>query len=87
LNKTFFFLATLSASSATGATSLGSEHKKSVTFDDGVKPGVETVTSAAAAVAATNIMSLHKPRTNEVDTDQVSSFKSGLVLKVFVNIE
>ncbi|CAF3778246.1 unnamed protein product [Adineta steineri] len=67
-----------SISSATGINSLGrqpSEHKKSVTFDDGVKPGVDTNTSEAATIAATNIMSSNKVRTNETDTDQAFLFK------------
>ncbi|CAF1161257.1 unnamed protein product [Adineta steineri] len=67
-----------SVSSATGINSLGrqpSEHKKSVTFDDGVKPGVDTNTSEAATIAATNIMSSNKVRTNETDTDQAFLFK------------
>ncbi|CAF0914207.1 unnamed protein product [Rotaria sordida] len=66
------------SSSATVSTSTGRqglEHKKSVTFDDGIKPGVEAAASNAAAVAATNIMSSFKVRTNETDTDQVSLFK------------
>ncbi|CAF0879547.1 unnamed protein product [Rotaria sp. Silwood1] len=65
------------SSSAVGPSSTGRQgldHKKSVTFDDGIKPGVETAASSAAAVAATNIMSSFKIR-NETDTDQVSLFK------------
>lgn len=53
----------------------GLEQKKSVTFDDGVKPGVE---NTAASIAATNIMSTHKLRTSEINPDQISSFKAGL---------
>ncbi len=73
-----------STSSATGASStarLGSEHKKSVTFDDGVRPGTETSppTSAAATVAANNIMSSHKIRSFENDADQVALFTPGLI--------
>jgi len=71
-----------SSSSATGISSIGrhgSEHKKSVTFDDGVKPGVEANATAAVAIAATNIMSSHKTRINEIDTDQASLFKPGLI--------
>ncbi|CAF3840332.1 unnamed protein product [Rotaria magnacalcarata] len=66
------------SSVGTGADSRGRqalERKKSVTFHDGVKPGVETVPSMAATVAATNIMSSLKLRANETDTDQVSLFK------------
>ena len=55
------------------------EHKKSVTFNDGVKPGIEANTSTASAIAATNNMSSH-----ETDIDQVSLFKPGLILDIFV---
>ena len=73
-----------STSSATGASSTarqGLEHKKSVTFDDGVRPGTETSppTSAAAAVAANNIMSSNKIRSFESDADQVALFTPGLI--------
>lgn len=60
----------------------GLEQKKSVTFDDGVKPGVET---NAATIAATNIMSTHKIRTSEINTDQISSFKPGLIRQMKIS--
>lgn len=82
IESIYFILGPSIGSSEPGASSLArqaSEHKKSVTFDDGVKPGVETTASAAAAIAATNIMSSNKIRTNETDTDQVSLFRPGLI--------
>ncbi|CAF2393573.1 unnamed protein product [Rotaria sp. Silwood2] len=63
-----------SAAGPSSTSRQGLEHKKSVTFDDGVKPGIETAASSAAATAATNIMSSVKIR-NETDTDQISLFK------------
>lgn len=57
----------------------GSEQKKSVTFHDGVKPGTETTSSNAVAAASNNIMSSVKLPTNEVETDQISLFKPGLI--------
>ncbi|UJR35184.1 hypothetical protein I4U23_027951 [Adineta vaga] len=69
----------ISSSTATGTNPIsrqGFEHKKSVTFDDGVKPGEQIPTSTTAgAAAASNIMSIHKIRTNENDTEQSTSFK------------
>jgi hypothetical protein len=82
MNKSFFILGGSVPTSDTGTTSTsrqGLEHKKSVTFDDGVKPGVEMAASSASAAAATNIMSSHKMRVSETDTDQVSLFKPGLI--------
>ena len=62
-----------STASASVTTRTGLEHKKSVTFDDGFKPGVE-----AAAAAATNIMASNKTRTNGAEVEQISSaFKRG----------
>jgi hypothetical protein len=52
------------------------ERKKSVTFDDGVKPGVETTASKAVA-AASLIMATQKTRTETMDTDHLTSFKPG----------
>ena len=82
----FFYLSDFSSSLLVGPSTneigvnpivrQGLEQKKSVTFDDGVKPGVET---NAATIAATNIMSTHKIRTSEINTDQISSFKPGLI--------
>ncbi|CAF0781505.1 unnamed protein product [Adineta ricciae] len=74
--------ASVSAAAATGINSVGrqgSEHKKSVTFDDGIKPGDQVPTStvaAAATVATNNILSAHKTRTNENDPNQATLFKS-----------
>lgn len=75
--------AVLSSEPSGGNSSIrqGAEHKKSVTFDDGVKPGAESTPPSAAAAAATNIMSSHKIRSNETDIDQVSLFKPGLIEK------
>ncbi len=77
-------LGILASTSETGNNSI--EAKKSVTFDDGIKPGVETTATSAAAVAATNIMSSHKIRSNEIDTDQVSLFKAGLIWQTLSNM-
>ncbi len=88
-NSIILILGASVATSETGASSIprpGLEAKKSVTFDDGVKPGVETTASSAAAVAATNIMSSHKIRSNETDTDQVSLFKAGLIWNTLTNM-
>jgi hypothetical protein len=82
MNKSFLILGTSATTSETLVNSYGRQgpdHKKSVTFDDGVKPGVETTATSAATVAATNIMSSHKIRPNETDIDQVSLFKPGLI--------
>ena len=66
-----------STASANVSSRQGFEHKKSVTFDDGFKPGVE---AAAAAAAATNIMASHKTRTNAAEVEQVSpAFQRGSI--------
>ena len=64
-------------STTTSTDRQGSERRKTVTFDDGVKPGVETTTSAATAT--TNIMSSFKTRANDTDTDQISLFRPGSI--------
>lgn len=68
-----------STASANVSSRQGFEHKKSVTFDDGFKPGVEAA-AASAAAAATNIMASHKTRTNAAEVEQVSpAFKRGSI--------